>query len=177
MNNSIYLYSSDSSNQINLNDNQTFVFKDSLELNPVLLHKFIISILDNKNVKKCFIHFPENINKLFWDLMNLSIFLNWIGLKVESIIPNPIDNKFKDHLSSTNNKVKKSTLEYFQQPASEGKVLGRIPFGYAKDIDGGYKIYERESIIIKEIFSLYVNANYGLRKIAAHLNNKDIKMI
>ena len=107
--------------------------------------------------------------------MNLSNFLNWIGVNVETIIPNPIDNKFKDHLSSTYNKVKKSTLEYFQQPASEGKVLGRIPFGYVKDIDGGYKIYEPESIIIKEIFSLYVNANYGLRKIAAHLNIKDIK--
>lgn len=175
MNNSINLYSSDSSSQINSNDNQTFVFKDSLELNPVLLHKFIISILDNKNVNKCVIHFPVNINKLFWELMNLSNFLNWIGVNVETIIPNPIDNKFKDHLSSTYNMVKKSTLGYFQQPASEGKVLGRIPFGYAKDIDGGYKIYEPESIIIKEIFSLYVNANYGLRKIAAHLNNKDIK--
>ncbi|MFL2626802.1 MAG: recombinase family protein [Dehalococcoidia bacterium] len=175
MNNSINLYSSDSSSQINSNDNQTFVFKDSLELNPVLLHKFIISILDNKNVNKCVIHFPVNINKLFWELMNLSNFLNWIGVNVETIIPNPIDNKFKDHLSSTYNKVKKSTLEYFQQPASEGKVLGRIPFGYVKDIDGGYKIYEPESIIIKEIFSLYVNANYGLRKIAAHLNIKDIK--
>ena len=175
MNNSINLYSSDSSSQINSNDNQTFVFKDSLELNPVLLHKFIISILDNKNVNKCVIHFPVNINKLFWELMNLSNFLNWIGVNVETIIPNPIDNKFKDHLSSTYNKVKKSTLEYFQQPASEGKVLGRIPFGYVKDIGGGYKIYEPESIIIKEIFSLYVNANYGLRKIAAHLNIKDIK--
>ena len=175
MNNSINLYSSDSSSQINSNDNQTFVFKYSLELNPVLLHKFIISILDNKNVNKCVIHFPVNINKLFWELMNLTNFLNWIGVNVETIIPNPIDNKFKDHLSSTYNKVKKSTLEYFQQPASEGKVLGRIPFGYVKDIDGGYKIYEPESIIIKEIFSLYVNANYGLRKIAAHLNIKDIK--
>ena len=175
MNNSINLYSSDSNSQINSNHNQTFVFKDSLELNPLLLHKFIISILDNKNVNKCVIHFPVNINKLFWELMNLTNFLNWIGVNVETIIPNPIDNKFKDHLSSTYNKVKKSTLEYFQQPASEGKVLGRIPFGYVKDIGGGYKIYEPESIIIKEIFSLYVNANYGLRKIAAHLNNKDIK--
>ena len=175
MNNSIYLYSSDFSNQINLNDNQTFVFEGSLDLNPLLFHKFIRSILDNKNVNKCFINFPLNMNKLFWDLMYLTNFLNWLGINVESIISDPIDNKFKEHLSLTNDKVNKSTLEYFQQPASQGKVLGRIPFGYAKDIDGGYKIHEQESIIIKEIFSLYINANYGLRKIAAHLNNKDLK--
>ena len=175
MNHSIIICDSESYNNIDKNNNKIFVFNNSLESNNSLIYNIINYTLNNRAISTCNINFPLNLNPLFWQFLDLSRFLQWIGINVELNIPNSIYRQFSDHLSALDNKLGKSTLEYFQKPASEGKVLGRTPLGYIKDTNGGYKIYEEESLIVKEIFALYVNNNYGLRKIAAHLNNKEIK--
>ncbi|MQG51820.1 MAG: hypothetical protein FI695_07610 [SAR202 cluster bacterium] len=175
MNHSIIICDSESNNYLDKNNATVFAFNNSSESNDSLFYNTINYILNNKAVTTCSIFFPLNINQLFWDFLNLSNFLKWTGINIETNISDSIYDEFNDYLSVTKNNSRKSTLEYFQKPASEGKVLGRTPFGYVKDSNGGYKIHSEESLIVKEIFSLYVKYNYGLRKIAAHLNNNEIR--
>ena len=142
MNHSIIICDSESYNNIDKNNDKIFVFNNSLESNNSLIYNIINYTLNNRAISTCNINFPFNLNPLFWQFLDLSRFLQWIGITVESNIPNSIYLQFSDNLSALDNKLGKSTLEYFQKPASEGKVLGRTPLGYIKDTNGGYKIYE-----------------------------------
>jgi site-specific DNA recombinase len=62
-----------------------------------------------------------------------------------------------------------------QEKAKEGKfVISIPPFGYDKD--GDYlKLNESEAVIVKEIFRLYLSGKYGMKKIAAILNERNLK--
>lgn len=68
--------------------------------------------------------------------------------------------------------------------ARKGLIPCRVPYGYRKIVKyiGGEKsrkiqyviIYKPEAIIVQEIFDLYDKSNWGMRKIAEHLNLKKV---
>ena len=51
---------------------------------------------------------------------------------------------------------------------------GFAPYGYDL-VDGKLVIEEEEAIIVRKIFDLYVNTNYGIEKIAKELNLQGLK--
>ena len=67
-----------------------------------------------------------------------------------------------------------SIKESMQKRAMEGKSLGKPPFGYEINQESKFVINNEEATIVKKIYSLYVEENLGLRKIAEHLNEHNL---
>tara|TARA_B100001123_G_C15252893_1_gene1003464 strand:- start:240 stop:1607 length:1368 start_codon:yes stop_codon:yes gene_type:complete len=65
--------------------------------------------------------------------------------------------------------------------AARGMVLGKIPYGYTKSVDGDLIIDQNEAKLVIDIFDLYtnfypgINEPYGLRKIAQFLNDNNFR--
>ena len=59
--------------------------------------------------------------------------------------------------------------------AITGKSLGKPPYGYAIDHSGKFVPNIREAKIVQEIFRLYVDDDFGLRRIAQTLNKQEIR--
>ena len=62
-----------------------------------------------------------------------------------------------------------------KQRAISGKALGKPPYGYTIDDYGKFIPNINESKIVQEIFRLYVDEDFGLRRIAQTLNSQDIR--
>lgn len=60
--------------------------------------------------------------------------------------------------------------------AKQGKHLGRRPLGY-KLTPNGYEKDEEEAKVVKLIYSMYLDQNFGLRAIADQLNRMDFKSL
>lgn len=64
-----------------------------------------------------------------------------------------------------------------RQRAIDGLWNGGKIFGYTSNIDKELEIVPEQEKIIKEIFNLYVNKNWGYKKIACHLNACNYKTL
>lgn len=62
-----------------------------------------------------------------------------------------------------------------KQRAVDGKWNGGKVFGYRSDEDKELVIVEEEATVVREIFNLFTNENWGYKKIACMLNNKNSK--
>jgi site-specific DNA recombinase len=64
-----------------------------------------------------------------------------------------------------------------RQRAKDGGWNGGKVYGYrsTKDKDKSLEIHETEAEIVREIFNLYANENWGYKKIACYLNSKHLK--
>jgi len=60
--------------------------------------------------------------------------------------------------------------------AKQGKYMGRRPLGYKLTPDG-FEIDEEEAKIVRLIYSMYMEQNFGLRAIADMLNRMDFKSL
>ena len=60
--------------------------------------------------------------------------------------------------------------------AKEGKPMGRRPLGYQIGT-GGFVIDKDEAVLIRLIYSMYLEQNIGLRGIADHLNSMGVKSL
>ena len=175
MNDSVIVSSVDPGSNTHELGNNLFLFDKPFVSNPGQIKDLINIAINNKSINTFTILLPSHINNLFWDFLKLSNFLYSLGLNVEVITPEGFTTSINDFVNKTKKNVGQSTKKYFQEPASLGKVLGRTPFGYLKNEHGDFGIVGHEGDIVQQIFSLYVNENYGLRKIASFLNSKNIK--
>ncbi|MGL4991296.1 MAG: recombinase family protein [Sarcina sp.] len=64
-----------------------------------------------------------------------------------------------------------------EQRAKEGLWNGGRIFGYISNLDKELEIVPEQANIIKEIFNLYTNKNWGYKKIACHLNSCNYKTL
>ncbi|HCQ5550135.1 TPA: recombinase family protein [Clostridioides difficile] len=64
-----------------------------------------------------------------------------------------------------------------EQRAKEGLWNGGKIFGYVSNVDKELEIVPEQEKIIKEIFNLYVNKNWGYKKIACYLNTCNYKTL
>ena len=94
---------------------------------------------------------------------------------LEEGFPDILQNAFS-HFDApgVSRKRSSSIKESMQKRAIEGKSLGKPPFGYNINNEGKFVINDTEATIVEKIYSLYVNDNLGLRKIAEYLNEKNL---
>ncbi|MDI6220628.1 recombinase family protein [Clostridioides difficile] len=64
-----------------------------------------------------------------------------------------------------------------EQRAKEGLWNGGKIFGYVSNVDKELEIVPEQAKTIKEIFNLYVNKNWGYKKITCHLNAYSYKTL
>jgi len=62
------------------------------------------------------------------------------------------------------------------ESARTGEWNGRAPFGYRVE-NKRLIIKEDEAAVVKSVFDMYLNKNYGMREIAKHLNTSGIKTL
>lgn len=95
---------------------------------------------------------------------------------LEEDFPDILQNAFL-HFDApgVSRKRSSSIKESMQKRAMQGKSLGKPPFGYQINNEGKFIVNNEEAIIVKKIYSLYVRDNLGLRKIAEHLNEHNLK--
>ncbi|MFC7370764.1 recombinase family protein [Fictibacillus iocasae] len=64
-----------------------------------------------------------------------------------------------------------------RQRAREGKWNGGRVLGYRTNSKKELEINEEEAIVVREIFNLFVNENWGYKKIASTLNHRGLKTV
>lgn len=60
--------------------------------------------------------------------------------------------------------------ERLLERAKLGQAIGRPPYGYRVGTDGRYEIDEQEADVVRRIFSLSLQQEFGIRRIAQRLN-------
>ena len=89
--------------------------------------------------------------------------------------PDPYQDTVKRYIYNNNDQWSSFVSKKMKQKFVTGKWMGRLPFGYELDTNGHLSEFEKESLIVREIFELYVNENLGIRKITKILNEKKYK--
>ena len=91
-------------------------------------------------------------------------------------LPDPLQNAL-DALGPAGVSKERSERikDSMRRRAMLGKGLGKPPYGYRNSKDGTLEIVEDEATIVRLIYEKYVEEGLGLRLIAQHLNERDIK--
>ena len=89
--------------------------------------------------------------------------------------PDPYQDTVNRYIYSNNDQWSSFVSNKMKQKFANGKWMGRLPYGYILDENGCLIVCPNESLVVKEIFDLYVNQNLGIRKITAILNQKKYK--
>ena len=90
--------------------------------------------------------------------------------------PNPFQNAFQTlgikGVSSTRSRRVKESM---RARALQGRALGRPAYGYHIGPDGTLEPVSEEAKVVELVFRLYTKDGLGLRLIAQHLNEREIK--
>ena len=91
-------------------------------------------------------------------------------------LPDPLQNAL-DFLgpSGVSKHRSERIKESMRKRAMLGKGLGKPPFGYRNGADGTLEVVEEEATTVRTIYDKYINEGLGLRLIAQHLNEQNIK--
>lgn len=91
-------------------------------------------------------------------------------------LPDPLQNALDSLGPSGVSKDRSERIkESMRKRAILGKGLGKPPFGYRNSEGGTLEVIEVEAETVKLIYDKYINEGLGLRLIAQHLNERDIK--
>ena len=89
--------------------------------------------------------------------------------------PDPLQNAFQTlGVRGVSRTRSKSIKESMRVRASEGRALGRPPYGYRIGPDGRLEPVREETAVVELIYRLYTRDRLGLRLIAQHLNEREI---
>ena len=91
-------------------------------------------------------------------------------------IPDPLQNALDSLGPAGVSKDRSERIkDSMRRRAMLGKGLGKPPFGYRNSSDGTLEVVEEEASTVKLIYRKYIEEGLGLRLIAQHLNEQDIK--
>ena len=91
-------------------------------------------------------------------------------------LPDPLQNALDSLGPSGVSKDRSERIkESMRKRAMLGKGLGKPPFGYRNGEEGTLEVIEEEAETVRLIYDKYINEGLGLRLIAQHLNEQDIK--
>ena len=91
-------------------------------------------------------------------------------------LPDPLQNALDSLGPSGVSKDRSERIkESMRKRAILGKGLGKPPFGYRNSEGGTLEVIEEEAETVKLIYDKYINEGLGLRLIAQHLNEQNIK--
>jgi DNA invertase Pin-like site-specific DNA recombinase len=77
--------------------------------------------------------------------------------------------------SANNEEVREKVRTALRKKAVRGEVLGRPPYGYRVGPRNRLEPVEEEALVVRYIFSLYLNENLGIRLIARRLNEEGLR--
>lgn len=148
-------------------------------------YRLLLNYFKNPTIKKSLILIPKS-SHLAPDLETFIyrfIELYEMDLKIlciDSDKIDPLQNAEKYlALSGRNISDLKNKRKTIMSKAVKGMVLGKIPYGYTKSVEGDLIIDQSEAKLVIDIFDLYtnlypgINEPYGLRKIAQFLNDNN----
>lgn len=127
-----------------------------------------------KDIKR-FARSVEDFTKNLKDLKEFGIGVWFELLKLNSLDNSKefIINLFASLAQEESNALSQSVQVGIRRIQKLGKWNAQIPYGY--DVENGYlKINPKEAEIVKLIFDLYLNKNYGTAKIMKYLNEHKI---
>ena len=105
--------------------------------------------------------------------------LEAVGAKVtcdDDNFPDPLQNAFHTLGVSGVSRTRSDRIkEAMRERALKGKVLGRPPYGYRTGASGVLEVVKEEAPVVELIFRLFTGDKIGLRLIAQHLNERDIR--
>ena len=91
-------------------------------------------------------------------------------------LPDPLQNALDSLGPSGVSKDRSERIKAsMRRRAMMGKGLGKPPFGYRNGEDGVLEVVEEEASTIRLIYDKYINEGLGLRLIAQHLNERNIR--
>lgn len=91
-------------------------------------------------------------------------------------MPDPLQNALETLGVRGVSRIRSERIkESMRERALMGKGLGKPPFGYRNGLDGAMEIVSEEKPVVELIYRLYTKDGIGLRLIAQHLNERDIK--
>ncbi len=95
------------------------------------------------------------------------------GAKVVSIKEGPLDEARLLELwaaASPTDAMRERVRNAMRRRAVSGQVLGRPAYGYRVGPDRRLELVEEEAVVVRHIFSLYLQEGLGVRRIAKRLN-------
>ena len=89
--------------------------------------------------------------------------------------PDPIQNAFQTlGVKGVSRTRSRSIREAMRARVSEGKAMGRPPYGYRVGSQGILEVNSEEALVVELIYRLYTKDKLGFRLIAQHLNERGI---
>lgn len=94
------------------------------------------------------------------------------GAQVVSLAEGPLDERRLINLWRESHAPEHglAVREAMQKHAAQGKALGRPPYGYEVGPDGRFRPIPAEAQTVQRMFRLYLDDNFGIRRIAQRLN-------
>ena len=89
--------------------------------------------------------------------------------------PDPIQNAFQTlGVKGVSRTRSRRIREAMRARVSEGKAMGRPPYGYSVGSQGVLEVNSKEASVVELIYRLYTKDKLGFRLIAQHLNERGI---
>ena len=105
--------------------------------------------------------------------------LETAGAKVtcsDEELPDPLQNALRNlGVKGTSRARSERIKESMRNQALKGQGLGRPPYGYRNRTTGTLEVMREEAAVVELIYRLYTKDDIGLRLIAQHLNERDIR--